>query len=129
MAQGKPSDERIESKANRSAYIKTGDTPEEFEPYKAGFIHGATWYKDNHDPWFYVEDGELPEFNSDTKKSEELQLKVVDGENDFGWLVQHPNGKNHYWETYDAHEINGKDTDVLELNEVHCWQYIEEPQK
>lgn len=133
MTQRKPSDERIESKADRSAHIKTGDTPEEFEPYKAGFIHGTTWYRDNHDPWFYIEDGELPELGDPDsmgfKKSEEVFLKVCeDQEYGTGWLVEYGDN-NYYWDLVGDHEIRSKVRDNCELKDVHCWQPIIKPQK
>lgn len=127
MAQ-KTSYEEIEKRADRAAYIKTGDTPEEFEPYKAGFIHGATWCRDNHDPWHYVSDGELPYDSSQLGEDRMLMTDEV--------LVIFHSGKRYVLQ----YQANGeeysedlwrdpKTGDSYDKYSVKCWQTIEEPQK
>jgi len=114
-----------EGKDQEHCYLKDSDDVKEI------FADGAKWARD-HDPWHYVEDGDLPEAHENRNNnivSKELLLRTIDCENDVGWFTQM--GGKYYWETYSTHDIkgNGKENDLLDLNEVKCWQYITEPKR
>lgn len=118
MTQRKPSDERIERRADRAAYIKTGDTPEEFEPYKAGFIYGAAWYRD-HDPWIYLSDT-----NNPVNRSEELSEGT--------YVIQTVYGDmrlTKYEPRIDCFALLNKSISAIPGNEVYACLPIDLPQK
>lgn len=82
--------------------------------FEEAYHKGLKWYRDNYDPWFYVEDGDLPDPNQEI-----FALLDVLQEGYFPCKIMYK-GEND-WE-YDENWS-------FKNQNIKCWMPIPEPKK
>jgi hypothetical protein len=108
----RPTDEEIQEKYYTMPTDKAGGEQEKAQWEQANSERlkqqeAAKWARD-HDPWNYVEDGDLPPYSTDV---------IVVSTNNVDVLVAELRcGSEDYWED--------SDTDRFSLSWVKCWMHI-----
>jgi len=132
----RPTDEEIQEKYYTMPTNKAGGEQEKAQWEQANCERlkqqeAAKWARD-FDPWYYVEDGDLPELYEDENgqiKSDYVWVKCTDGEYDEASLRK-PSNLNMFWDFINDHEINGEVTDIADdVYKVKCWMYPIEPKR
>jgi len=112
----RPTDKEIEDQKNTL-------TPNKYvHVFEAGFEKGAKWARD-FDPWYYTEDGDLPEFDTPVL----VFLDNEEANKDVAELIDCGDNKTYEWLCQG--DVMGKDEDCIELDQVKCWMYIPQPKR
>jgi len=109
----RPTDKEIEEQA-----FKWDHSIQDKEDFELG-----ARYAREFDPWYYTEDGDLPEFDTPV-------LAVLDNEEvdkDVAELIDCGDGKIYEWLCQG--DVMGKDGYCIELDQVKCWMHIPTPKK
>jgi len=123
----RPTDEEIQEKYYTMPTNKAGGEQEKAQWEQANCERlkqqeAAKWAR-GFDPWHYVEDGDLPSFDTDVF----VVLDNEEADKDVAQLIDCGDGKTYEW--FCQGDVMGKDEDYIDFEQVKCWMYPIDPKR